>query len=402
VIEVRWVGFAAGVLVVLSTMASVLTTIVVPRGVSSRISAILWRGTETAFLTVARRLRRYESQDRLLALMGPFSLLVLLIGWLVLFLVGFGLIFWPIAGDSFAEALRLSGSSLFTLGFVAARPGPTTIVSFFAAASGLGVVALQLGYLPTIYSAYNRRETLVNMLESRAGEPAWGPELIARQQLIDGIDSLARLFADWERWVADIAETHASYPWLLAFRSSRPRRSWLVSIIAVLDAAALFLALSPSRAPTEARYVLRTGFIALADLAEVSGATVDRDPKPDDPISLTRAEFDEALALLQRAGFPFERDPDTAWTHFRGWRVNYERAAYALASVVTAVPAPWSGERQLGRATVPVTRPRHRSPDDPEGKRAAVTLGHLVKDAGGDGDRDGDRDRDGRRGLPRG
>jgi len=366
---------------VLATLVSVLTTIVVPRGVSSRISNAIWRTTETGFRVVARRQHRYETQDRLLALLGPFSLLVLLIGWLALLLLGYGLIFWPISGDSLAEALRLSGSSLFTLGFVAARPGATTIVSFLAAATGLGVVALQLGYLPTIYAAYNRRETLVNMLESRAGEPAWGPELLARQQLVNGLDALPDLFADWERWVADIAETHASYPWLLAFRSSRPLRSWVVSSIAVLDAAALYLALAPSRAPTHARYLLRTGFTALRDLAEVGGTRIDRDPLPDDPILLTREEFDEAVALLDRAGFPRERDPDAAWSHFRGWRVNYERAAYALAAFYSAVPAPWSGERRLGQAVVPVVRPRHRSPDDPEGARSVAATRGLVEDA---------------------
>jgi hypothetical protein len=386
---IRWLGLAAGVLIVLATLVSVLTTIVVPRGVSSRISLAMWRTTETCFRVVARRLGRYETQDRLLALLGPFSLLVLLIGWLALLLLGYGLIFWPISGDDLAEALRLSGSSLFTLGFVAARPGPTSVVSFLAAATGLGVVALQLGYLPTIYAAYNRRETLVNMLESRAGEPAWGPELLARQQLVDGLDALPDLFVDWEHWVADIAETHASYPWLLAFRSSRPLRSWVLSSVAVLDAAALYLAVAPSRAPTHARYLLRTGFTALRDLAEVSGTRIDRDPLPDDPILLTREEFDEALAILDRAGFPRERDPDTAWSHFRGWRVNYERAAYELAAFVTAVPAPWSGERRLGRAVVPVVRPRHRSPDDPEGARATARTRGLVEDADGSAREDG-------------
>jgi hypothetical protein len=390
---IRWLGLVVGVLVVVGTLVSVLTTIVVPRGVSSRISLTMWRATEKAFRIVARRLRHYEAQDRLLALLGPFSLVVLLIGWLILLLLGYGLIFWPISGDDLAEALRLSGSSLFTLGFVTAQPGLTTLVSFLAAATGLGVVALQLGYLPTIYAAYNRRETLVNMLESRAGEPVWGPELLARQQLVNGLDALPDLFIAWEQWVADIAETHASYPWLIFFRSSRPQRSWLVSSIAVLDAAALYLALSPSRAPTQARYLLRTGFTALRDLAEISGAAIDRDPLPDDPIVLTRAEFDQALAVLHRASFPIERDPDTTWAHFRGWRVNYERAAYELAAVVMAVPAPWSGQRRLGQATVPVLRPRHRSPDDPEGIRAIARTRGLVENADGAG-RSSDRKAD--------
>jgi len=250
------------------------------------------------------------------------------------------------------------------------------VVTFVAAATGLVVVALEIGYLPTIYGAYNRRETLVNMLESRAGEPAWGVELLAREQLIGSLDSLGPFFNDWERWAADLTESHVNYPWLMSFRSPYPLRSWVVSLLAVLDAAALYLALVPSRAPSAARHCLRTGFLGLRALAGVYRIELPADPRPDAPIALTYEEFEDGLDRLQAVGFPMERSREEAWRHFRGWRVNYETAAYLLADKLVAVPAPWSGERRSLRLRsdqpLEPVRPRHRSPEDPEGRTALL------------------------------
>ena len=368
----RWAGFVLGLLIVGATFSSVVGTIVLPKGLRSRISYTVWRAIHQPFMAVARRIRRYESKDRLLGLLGPVSLLVLLGAWLLLFLFGYALLLLPLTGDSFMSSLRLAGSSLFTLGLASSPRQGATVVTFVAAATGLVVVALQIGYLPTIYGAYNRRETLVNMLESRAGEPAWGVELLAREQLIGGLDSLGPFFNDWERWAADLTESHVNYPWLLSFRSPYPLRSWVVSLLAVLDAAALYLALVPSRAPSAARHCLRTGFLGLRALAGVYRVELPADPRPDAPIVLTYEEFQDGLDRLQAVGFPMERSPEEAWRHFRGWRVNYETAAYLLADRLVAVPAPWSGERRSlqlrAEQLVEPVRPRHRSPDDPEGR----------------------------------
>lgn len=367
----RWAGFALGLVIVVATFSSVVGTIVLPKGVRSRISYAVWRAVKQPFMAIAGRMRRYESKDRLLGLLGPVSLLALLGAWLLLFVLGYALVFLPLTGDSFMTALRLSGSSLFTLGLAASPREGATVVTFVAAATGLVVIALQIGYLPTIYGAYNRRETLVNMLESRAGEPAWGVELLAREQLIGSLDSLGPFFNDWERWAADLTESHVNYPWLLSFRSPYPLRSWVVSLLAVLDAAALHLALVPSRAPSAARHCLRTGFLGLRALAGVYRVELPTDPRPDASLALTYEEFSDGLDRLQAVGFPIERSREEAWRHFRGWRVNYEAAAYLLADRLGAVPAPWSGERPSlhlrGDQPMVPLRPRHRSPDDPEG-----------------------------------
>lgn len=365
---VRWLGFALGAGIVGATIRSLVASLIVPRGFTSRITAVLWWAVQTPFMAIARRQRDLTRQDRLLALLGPVSLLALLGGWLLLYLVGFALMLWPLSDGGFADALRLSGSSLFTFGFVAPTGSGAIVVSFLAGATGLVSIALQIAYLPTIYDAFNRRETLMTLLGSRAGEPAWGPELLARQALLGNLSTLPALFADWERWAADLTETHANYPWLIAFRSPYPTRSWVISLLAILDAAALHLAVAPAAGPVEARQCLRMGYLGFRALARTIAIRVDDDPHPADPIVLTFDEFAAGVAYVEAAGFPVERSAAAAWDDFRGWRVNYEAAAYALADRLVAVPAYWSGPRQYTDDThLPPARPRDRTPDEPEG-----------------------------------
>lgn len=287
--------------------------------------------------------------------------------WVLLLYLGFALLFWPFTGPSFVQALTVAGSSIFTLGFATSPGAAPTTLTFVAAGCGLIVVALQIAYLPTIYAAFNRRETLVTMLESRAGVPSWGPEILARHELIDNVSSLPDLYARWEEWAADLAESHVSYPSLIWFRSPSSLRSWVTALLSVLDAACLHLSLNPLSAPAQARPFVRMGYMALREMARVLDISYNPDPKPEDDIRLTREEFDEALDVLRAAGWHSERDPDEAWVHFRGWRVNYEEIAYAIADRLDAPPALWSGPRngfasRRRQAAIAPLRPPHRAP----------------------------------------
>ena len=176
-------------------------------------------------------------------------------------------------------------------------------------------------------------------------------------------------YAGWERWAADLSESHTNYPVLVRFRSPQPLRSWIVALIAVLDSAALYLALCPSRAPSEARLCLRMGFTALRDVARTVGIAYDPDPSPDHPIELSYEQFEHAIARLERVGFPMDRTAEEAWPHFRGWRVNYETIGYRIAWRVDAVPALWTGPRQRLRSAMAPARPVDRKP----GERAPVS-----------------------------
>lgn len=356
---IAWAGLAVGIVLFLLTWHSVIVTTIQPRTVTSYITFLGWAPVNAVFQFLANRTPRYERKDRVLALLAPVSLLTMLVVWLLLFLVSYALIFWPLGGD-LAVAFDVAGSSLFTLGFAALHQGGPTALEFIAAATGMIIIALQIGYLPTLYGAFNRRETLVTALSIRAGAPSWGPEILARHQTPRARATLPTLFAAWETWAADIMESQSSYPWLLVFRSHEALHSWSVSLLAVLDAAALYMALAPDEAPEEAHQCVQSGIVALGKLGrlaqnprggspeEVSGVhtknTSDGAATSENALPFDR--FREAYEYLHSTEFPVLNPLEDAWATFSGWRARYEDDAYALNDFTVAVPASWSGPRR--------------------------------------------------------
>ena len=359
----RVIAAVIGALLVIGAAHSVTGTLMVSRPVSSRLTRWVDQFVGVAFLTVAKRIDEYRRRDQLLAAQPAAILLTQLAVWLCVPFVGYALLLWPFATQGLAAAFTDAGSSMFTLGFSEpAGAGPSAIV-FLAAATGLVIVALQIAYLPTLYAAFNRRETEVALLNARAGVPSWGPELLSRTKYALGsgtstLDTMPELYAQWERWAADVAESHTTYLPLVRFRSPGALSSWVTSLLAVLDSAALFLALSPEAAPTvPARLCLRGGFQCFGRIARAMGFDISQEPDPEAGISLTYQEFLEGVAEMRDVDFPIERDPAEAWLDFAGWRVNYERAAYAVAAAVYAPPALWSGPRRHAMKPIPPIRP---------------------------------------------
>jgi hypothetical protein len=305
----------------------------------------------------------YKRRDRILATQASVVLLGQLIAWLAIFFVGFALLLWPLDPFGVASAFTNAGSSMFTLGFAGTEGAAPLAVVFISAATGLVIVALQVGYLPALYAAFNRRETEVALLTGRGGVPAWGPELLARTHYALGtgvstIDTLPALYSTWERWAADVGESHTAYVPLVRFRSPRPLSSWVTALLSVLDSAALMLSLCPDAAPTvPARLCLRSGFLCFQQIARTMGFEIPETPKASDGISVTYEEFLDAINRMREVDFPIERDPSDAWPDFVGWRVNYEKAAYAVALAVNAVPALWSGPRRSGVTPIAPIRP---------------------------------------------
>ncbi|HYT80248.1 MAG TPA: hypothetical protein VEQ37_13555 [Actinomycetota bacterium] len=362
----RVLGALLGGLIALATSASVLQTLVTPGGRVARLFRTVDKLIDAAFRMAGHSLPHYGQRYRILAFQAPLVLAVTLISWLASYLVAYGLVLWPATGN-LAAAFRESGSSLFTLGFASTRGGGPTVIDFVAGATGLIVVALQIAYLPALYSAFNRRETEVTLIAVRAGLPAWGPELLARSRYTITIEELPEFYRQWERWAADVAESHSSYPILLRFRSPHPKASWLLALLSVMDSAALWSAVAPDDLPVQARLCLAMGFRCLRQLASTVGIPYDEDPMPDAGIQLTREEFDQGISRLQSVDFPMMRTPDEAWPHFQGWRVNYEPIAYRLAYLIDAVPAAWSGPRRSGEPPVTPRLVINRTPENPEG-----------------------------------
>jgi hypothetical protein len=369
-VVVRDLAAAIGALIVIACGWSVIGTLVVPRRILSRLSRAVAIGVNAAFHYVADSFDTYEARDRILAAQAPIQLMLLIVVWLAVFELGFALLLWPTASTGgLAGAFTLAGSSLCTLGYLAPRTGGSRGLVDIAAIVGLGTVALQIGYLPTLYAAFNRREALVTMLDSRAGVPSWGPELLARTHYglgsgVSAVGQLPDLFEDWERWSADVSESHATYLALVNFRSPRPLSSWLTAQLAVLDAAALYLSLVPD-APgaVSARLCLRGGFSCLGTIARARGFPIPEEADPNNGIELTYEEFVDAIDRLASVDFPLERSSPDAWADFVGWRVNYEAAAYAIARAIDAPPALWSGPRRHPLPAIPPLRPPTRRAD---------------------------------------
>jgi hypothetical protein len=363
----RWLCFAAGIAVLLATAFSVVGTLVVPRAIDSRISRFCERAVDTAFVIATRRTREFSRRDRMLAWQAPIALLARLALWLGLLVIGYALVLLPATSGSLSRAFAEAGSSMFTLGYAAPTNTSSTALDYVAAYTGLVVVGLQIGYLPTLYAAFNRRETQVTLLISRAGVPAWGPEILARTRwgIYDG-DSrqvLNELFDAWERWSAEVGESHTTYLTLVRLRSPRALSHWLTSLLAVMDAAALHLSMSPNSEPKlTARLCLRMGFVALNQIARTMRLPVDEDPDPDRAISISYEQFKEAVDMLRGLNYPIERSAEQAWPDFRGWRANYDRTALTLAREVDAPPALWSGDRRWPSTPIPPKRPVTRFP----------------------------------------
>jgi hypothetical protein len=356
--------FVLGLLIVLGTVTSVLFTLVLPRQPAGiqRVTLLVNRSVRLVFVAMSRLARTYEAKDAILAPTAPVALLVQLLFWAVALVLGFGLMLYAgvhSVGDGFLQAL----TALFTVGAIHVGGRPDEGIDIAVGAIWVVIVALQIAYLPALYSSYSTRESLVALLESRAGQPAWGPELLVRHQLVGITDTLPQLYQEWEVWSADVAESHTTYPILLLFRSPEPWLSWLTGLLAVLDAAAMHLALDPEGAPSQARLCLRMGFTLLQRIATSLGWKVDFDPDPEGPIELTFAEFEGAVAMLAATEFPVRRTAEEAWPDFRGWRVNYETLAYRLADRLVVPPAQWSGPRRhLRSGAVAPRRPPQRRP----------------------------------------
>jgi hypothetical protein len=363
VLVVRIFAAVIGGLLVVMMVVSAARSLVVPRGRTGGLPAFVDKLVDKTFVLITRRAKDYVTRDRLLAAQPVAMLGATLAGWLLALFVGYLLLLWPWVPGLFYAA-REAGSSLVTLGFATTDSIAATLLDVLAAASGLAIVALQISYLPTLYAAFNRRENEVALLAARAGSPSWGPELLARTRYGISLaeDDLVELYKVWERWAADIAESHTNYPILVRFRSPRPMQSWLIGLLAVMDSAALLLALCPSRDRIEPRFCLRMGFSALRQIAPTVGLQVDEDPDPDGELQLSYEDYLFGVNKLIDVGFPVERTAEDAWPHFRGWRVNYESIVYALAAATDAVPALWSGPRRWPSEPMPPVRPPARRP----------------------------------------
>lgn len=346
-ILLRILSFLLGLYIVFLALRSAIRTYLLPRSARDPVTSVTFRGLRRIFNILVLRMKTYAERDRLMAYYAPISMLMLLAVWLAIVLAGYTLIYWSleveVAGfEPWVAAFTLSGSSLFTLGYALAQTVPQKLLTFGEAATGPLLIALLIGYMPTIYGAFSKREALVNLLEIRAGSPPSAVDMIVRFHRLGRLPEISETWEQWEAWFSEVEETHTSLAMLNFFRSPVPEHSWVNAAGTILDAAAIVVSTVDVPYHVNGPLCIRAGYTALRRIADFFFIPYDPDPEPDDPISVSRAAFDRACEILEQEAVPLKKDREQCWRDFAGWRVNYDTVLLALARLTMAPPAPWS------------------------------------------------------------
>jgi hypothetical protein len=369
-IAVRVIVGLLAVVGIAAVLASMLRTVVLPRGVPARLARV-------AFLAVYWLLRLrlrltgrsdYATRDRIFAIEAPLGLFAQLMTWAVLIWLLFAAVFWSLIGAvvdgrTISRALELSGSSMLTLGFDSPGALPRQLAAFAAAGVGLTLLALVIAYLPTVYGAFSRREELITKLAVRVGVPPSGPALLSSSWELGRFDQLEEVWNGWEDWFIELGESHTTFPQLSFFRSPHPTNHWVLASETVLDGAALVMTACDVPRQSRSELSLRAGIHALIAIADFLGIP-HRPPEPDAEILLPEEKFDAAFSHLQNIGVPMRDDREAAWVAFRAVRARYEPLLAVLGRMTDAPRSAWSSwSEDTRRHTPPLLRPRRRPPE---------------------------------------
>jgi len=360
VVVLQGLIFVLGAALIVGTFLSAIRTFVVPRGVSDRLTGVVFVIMRGLFDLALSPVRSDARRERAMAFYAPLSLLALPVIWLSCLLVGYTALFWALGAPTWRTAFTTSRLALLYLGIDAAAAPPTTVVAFSETVFSLILAALLVAYLPTMYAAFSQREVAVTGLETLAGSPPSPFRMLKRYHRIGGLDDIDEVWATWLDWFNVVQESHTSLQPLVFYRSPRPDRSWVTAAGAVLDTAALTASTLDRPRDPQAELCIRAGYLCLQRIADTFRIPYDPNPRPDAPISVARTEFDALYDALATEGVPLKPDRDQAWRDFAGWRVNYDAALVALAVLTMAPDAQWSSDRAPRRASA-FTRPHKRA-----------------------------------------
>src|SRR5229473_887289 len=277
----RLIGAIFGLILILVILRDTFETIILPRRVTRRIKLtnVFYSSIWVPWSMFVRHISNGQRREKSLGLFGPLSLLILLGFWALGLILGYALLLWAANAKlsstaesiTFSTYLYLSGVTFFTLGYGDIAPvfPLGRVLAVIEAGNGFGLFAIVISYLPILYQAFSRREASISLLDARAGSPSSAVELLRRHRAEDSFDDLNRLLSEWERWSAELLESHLSYPVLCYFRSQHDNQSWLAAFAAVLDVSALLVAYGTGTAKWQAQLTFAISRHAIADLCEV-------------------------------------------------------------------------------------------------------------------------------------
>ena len=316
--------FILGAILVLATLDAAVRTIVVPRGERSFALTAVFSTLFYIVDFVNSFASSLDRRDTIQARAAPIGLMILPIVWAISVILGFSAMFWALGTESYVDALILSGSSLTTLGFRSAADAPSLGLAIGEGLIGLALVALLVSFLPSIYSVFREREARIVNWANRVGSPPDTERFLILATEIGLLGEMDDEWLKWERWFNEMGESHLSYPALNFFRSPGLHDSWITTAGSVLDTAAFMEAALDTPRSIQAQLCIKSGFVALRQVAEFYNIEYNSDPEQGEQISYQKEEFMALCDRVQVFGVILVPDREQAWVDFSGWRVNYD------------------------------------------------------------------------------
>lgn len=346
----RILGLITGLALVATILWDTFETVILPRRVTRRLrlTNLFYSAAWIPWSGFAQRVGEGRRREKVLSLFGPLSLLILLAIWAFGLIVGFSLVYWGTHArlNTSGEAVNfwtyfyLSGVTFFTLGYGDVAPaGPFgRFLSIVETANGFALLAVVISYLPVLYQAFSQREASISLLDARAGSPSSAVELLRRHRTDGGFDDLNRLLSEWERWSAELLESHLSYPVLCYFRSQHDNQSWLRALTTVLDTCALVM-LGMKDAPVwQARMTFAMTRHAVVDITQVLRTSPGT--KESCMGRLPPAELQRVQQILSENRMDLEID-DSIAERLTEFRLMYEPYVVALSELLLMPLPPW-------------------------------------------------------------
>lgn len=340
--------FIAGLILILIVLGDAFETMVLPRRVTRRVrlARLFFRYCWKLWLLIAKLIRSHRGIETFLGFFGPFTMLMLVILWATGLVFGFAVMLWasgsplmmPAGVVGFGTYIYLSGTTLFTLGMGDVTPTTPLGRALIAAESGLGLgfLALVISYLPLLNQSFSRREVTISVLDAHAGSPPTASELIRRHIHDNQVDELSQHLHEWERWSAELLESHLSYPVLAQFRSHHDNQSWLGSLTVILDTCAFALAGIEGLCKDQAKFTFAMTRHAIVDIAQIFNSPPvhpERDRLPKD-------ELEHLCTTLSGAGLKLE-NIDILEKSLKELRSMYEPYVYSLSRYLHIEIPPW-------------------------------------------------------------
>jgi hypothetical protein len=348
----RILALVAGFLFLFTVLLDAFQTIILPRRATGRfrLTRLFYVATWRPWVFFARRVGNPRKRETAFSFYGPLSLIFLLVVWAGAMVVGFALLFYA-QGSPFNDAaqhagirsdLYVSGTTIFTLGLGDVTPqgaGARALV-ILESGTGLGFLAVVMGYFPVLYSAFSRREVSISLLDARAGSPPTAAELLRRHSYQGAEQALSLLLVEWERWSAELLESHISYPQLCYFRSQHSNQSWISALTAILDTSALLIAGVRGHEARQAQLTFAMARHAMVDLAQIFSLS----PANDAADRLPAERYEQLYNLLCQSGVSVCRDGHSI-ERLREMRALYEGYALTLSDYLCMPLPPWMADQ---------------------------------------------------------